>query len=333
MPFVDIIRRASTYILGTENDNFNEKLAQYEDNEILFCKNNVCVHPPAMVRQDTDILHHPGYLTINTKTFIDQYNDVKRPTLFLTWIPNSTLRKCPGALQNNDLRNGYNCLKRTSAESLTSNDSITSNYSTPTERPINIELKSTNPFLNYDEKQDMVESSSSEDSEKQETKEIININVEISNPDIEITTTPDSVKDLTESVDKFSFSRSESMTSNDSQCNWMSTPEFLAQKHNLAFPESANCSPILPTKQPHRCRTFSVDLSQMRSLRLFFSDSNCTCGQLVVASRESQYKILHFHHGGLDHLAQVLHQWHSLLHSIKYAKGKPEHLLKIRKLI
>lgn len=67
---------------------------------------------------------------------------------------------------------------------------------------------------------------------------------------------------------------------------------------------------------------FSVDLSQMRSLRLFFNDEQCTSGQLVIASRESQYKILHFHHGGLDHLAQVLHQWHCLLHNIKLAPGK-----------
>lgn len=67
---------------------------------------------------------------------------------------------------------------------------------------------------------------------------------------------------------------------------------------------------------------FSVDLSQMRSLRLFFNDESCTCGQLVVASRESQYKILHFHHGGLDHLAQVLHQWHSLLHNIRLTPGE-----------
>jgi len=54
---------------------------------------------------------------------------------------------------------------------------------------------------------------------------------------------------------------------------------------------------------------------QMRSLRLFFNDSACTCGQLVVASRESQYKILHFHHGGLDRLATVLQEWNFLLHS------------------
>uniref|UniRef100_U3KCZ9 TBC1 domain family member 16 n=1 Tax=Ficedula albicollis TaxID=59894 RepID=U3KCZ9_FICAL len=57
------------------------------------------------------------------------------------------------------------------------------------------------------------------------------------------------------------------------------------------------------------CGVFRVDLGQMRSLRLFFSDENCTCGQLVVASRESQYKIFHFHHGGLDKLSEVFQQW------------------------
>lgn len=41
----------------------------------------------------------------------------------------------------------------------------------------------------------------------------------------------------------------------------------------------------------------------------FCSDEACTSGQLVIASRESQYKILHFHHAGLDKLAEVFQQW------------------------
>ncbi|CAH0564454.1 unnamed protein product [Brassicogethes aeneus] len=316
MPFTDIFRRASTYILRTEEEMLKEE--PYEDNEILFCKNNVCVHPPATARQDTDILHNPGYLTITTKVFVDQYTESKRPTLFLTWLPNAALSKYPTTLQNSLSLKSYH--KQTSMESLASNDSSSSFY----ERPASIELKSTNPFLNFDEKldRDTSDSISSEDSDKQGT--IININVDISNPEIEIITTPDSVKDIHE---HFEFSRSASITSSDSQFHWITTPEFLAQKHNLIFPESTNNSPILPSKRNnHVCRRFSVDLSQMRSLRLFFNDNSCTCGQLVVASRESQYKILHFHHGGLDHLAQVLHQWHSLLHNIKLAKGCEDNL-------
>lgn len=51
----------------------------------------------------------------------------------------------------------------------------------------------------------------------------------------------------------------------------------------------------------------------MRSLRLFFSDSTGSRGQLVIASRESQYKILHFHHAGLDKLAAVFEDWNFLV--------------------
>lgn len=47
----------------------------------------------------------------------------------------------------------------------------------------------------------------------------------------------------------------------------------------------------------------------MRSLRLFYNDAACSAGQVVIASRESQYKILHFHNGGLDRLAEIFQEW------------------------
>ncbi|XP_069809021.1 TBC1 domain family member 16 isoform X4 [Dendropsophus ebraccatus] len=86
------------------------------------------------------------------------------------------------------------------------------------------------------------------------------------------------------------------------------------------------------------CGVFRVDLGQMRSLRFFFRrwglpgdrmvawlgestvekavlqtsvtcDETGTSGQLVIASRESQYKVFHFHHGGLGKLSEVFQQW------------------------
>lgn len=292
MPLVDFIRRASFFVSKSEAEIQN---SSYEDNEVLFCKNNVCVHPPACYRRNpNESVHHPGYLTVTTKVFVDQYTETQRPTLFLTWIPNDSLAKYQDALRNTT-KETCNFHKQTSLESLTSNDSNCDH------------IKNTNPFLNED-KISLAESYSSEDSAR------ININVDIANPEIEIISTPDSVKDITEHLDKIDFSRSESSLSNDS-----------SNKQNVSD-TSNNCSPLPASKMFHKCRRFSVDLSQMRSLRLFFNDSSCTCGQLVVASRESQYKILHFHHGGLDHLAQVLHQWHSLLHAIKYAKGCGDNL-------
>ncbi|XP_071494436.1 TBC1 domain family member 16-like [Diadema antillarum] len=88
--------------------------------------------------------------------------------------------------------------------------------------------------------------------------------------------------------------------------------------YNLTFPENSVCYrgkvvyPGSPASAPARdqvCGVFSVDLCQMRSLRVFFSDESCTCGQMVIASRESQYKVLHFHHGGLDRLTEVFDHW------------------------
>uniref|UniRef100_A0A6P7GUC7 TBC1 domain family member 16 n=1 Tax=Diabrotica virgifera virgifera TaxID=50390 RepID=A0A6P7GUC7_DIAVI len=253
MPLTDIIRRASTYILGPEEDTL--KTPEYEDNEILFCKNNICVHPPATARHDND-LHNPGYLTITTKVFIDQYNDTRRPTLFLTWIPNSSITKNTNLI-GTPLKH-YN--KRYSLESLTSNDSNDFGI----ERHPVVEFKSTNPFLNYDDRDRLDMSDlSSEGSDKQG----ISINVDISNPEIEIIQTPDSVKDP---GDYFEFSRSASVTSSDSQSNWLSTPEYLMQQHNLYFPDSVSNSPILQPKQIHKCRRFSVDLSQMRYSNMLF---------------------------------------------------------------
>lgn len=100
MPISSILKRATSYILGNGDETNGADDFNFEDNEILFCKNNVCVHPPAFAREESDVQHYSGYLTLCTKTFIDQHNLAKRPTLFLTWIPNSTLRKCPAALEN-----------------------------------------------------------------------------------------------------------------------------------------------------------------------------------------------------------------------------------------
>ena len=67
-----------------------------QDGETLFCKNNVCVHPPTLIRQHCDVVHHPGYLTVTCK--IDRNTGI--PNLNLSWIPNSTLRKHPSTLEN-----------------------------------------------------------------------------------------------------------------------------------------------------------------------------------------------------------------------------------------
>ncbi|XP_050098788.1 TBC1 domain family member 16 [Anopheles aquasalis] len=474
MPIVNILKRASSYILGSDDDTEDgggggTELV-YEDNEILFCKNNICVHPPAVVRQESDILHYPGYLTVTTKTFIDQYNNAKRPTLFLTWIPNSTLRKCPSTVENVALGRGVFGLSESKLKlHLQQHQQHQQHLLQPSakengqqrnggcqekllvvatggggENPFTttIKIANTNPFLepyneaiaqsatsdsksmNCSDYSETISISSSSDKaslcnsheeehdgamgdeEEEEEEEgqggdidddegcviptarrkhnsantagdgldqeqeeevdpelktelqpllesdtagrkmsatqaklhqhmklssqssqssVTSVNITIASPHIQnVDLSPQEAVVLPGVATTERFLRSLSITSNDeNNPNWMS-PELLAYKHNLAFPESASASPIVNRKAPLKCRRFSVDLSQMRALRLFFNDEQCTSGQLVIASRESQYKILHFHHGGLDHLAQVLHQWHCLLHNIKLAPGQEE---------
>lgn len=167
---------------------------------------------------------------------------------------------------------------------------------------------------------------------------LTSVNITIANPQIENRDVAvPNAGDETNLIEQTSkqLMRSLSISSTDeNNTNWM-TPEMFAFKHNLSFPDSVTASPIVNRKQNPsiKCRRFSVDLSQMRALRLFFNDDSCTSGQLVIASRESQYKILHFHHGGLDHLAQVLHQWHSLLHNIRMAPGQDEPSLPYRQFM
>lgn len=99
MPLPNILRKASSYILGDCGQD-NRRVI-YQDGEALFCKNNVCVHPPTLMRQHADVVHHPGYMTVTCK--LNKNSNL--PTLHLSWIPNSTLRKHPTALENLSTRN------------------------------------------------------------------------------------------------------------------------------------------------------------------------------------------------------------------------------------
>lgn len=409
MPIVNILRRASNYILGSDDVDEKGDLI-YEDNEVLFCKNNVCVHPPAFARQESDILHYPGYLTVTTKTFTDQYNNAKRPTLLLTWIPNATLRKCPSTVENglspvpsmrsftdelkqnqffsqiieqNNCKNGSQLAFLTSTNPFLdpyllnnsglfggsggdNSDAVSTSSNSDRTSSIGLQIGDVELQLQHDEDEVFATEPKRKVEETDEEKELKReleplIETEDTNKIIEENAAKDSVKPLLLAqqqdnqptvtsvnitianprihnenlspeetiVQSERFLRTQSVSSvDDGSTNWM-TPELLAYKHNLSFPDSTSASPVLTRKIPMKCRRFSVDLSQMRSLRLFFNDENCTSGQLVIASRESQYKILHFHHGGLDHLAQVLHQWHCLLHNVKLAPGKtPPHPLR-----
>ncbi|XP_039299730.1 TBC1 domain family member 16-like [Nilaparvata lugens] len=464
MPLSRIIKKASNFILRSQYET--STTPTYTDGEIVFCKNNVCVHPPTMVRQETDIVHHPGYLTVTSQTVGNKC------TLFLSWIPNTTLRKHPGTVEqrsssvtrtgtdsdekvgtrrrstsacrtssgvhigrryssgsyesecvgcfpdnklSTELKDIY--ISKGSISSCSDNNSLTPSEDLKFDAVKNKQLESS---LNNEEqtsegrlnKHDSNHNDSNEAYQKllecrldpsrsnviieeplvqnENNSTVPKINPSSSNTSSLVSDSSSScqlkveennAKDLPNSENTdcdesdrvssfngvntnsskanppavYAFQRPEGILYVDSlvlqenphilniksscggpnrrleesrvreterrmsvQSNedgpsplWMSSPELLALKHNLSFPDSLTASPVVRRAQKC-CRKFCVDLSEMRSLRLFFCDAESTKGQLVVASRECQYKILHFHHGGLERLATVLQQWNLL---------------------
>lgn len=377
MPLPSILRKASSYILGDGSQD--ERRTIYQDGEALFCKNNVCVHPPTLTRQNSDVVHHPGYMTITCK--FNKNSDV--PTLHLSWIPNTTLRKHPTTLESLNVRKLESIVTHRDSEigeschvkipELGEKRYESSCEKETLEERVDICLEAKEPIRcgdcervcsggfstgiriaeednfsqdigEFRNKKKIIQCRNLVNGEakgnicdasgviKKERDHMVNrFHSESMNDAEKCKDTPENdCKNVEEDrihlcYDNVSIkSRSMSLTSTCSLSisahtdaeeipSWMRSPELLALQHNLTFPESATASPVT-LRRTHRCRRFSVDLSEMRSLRLFFADPACTCGQLVVASRESQYKILHFHHGGLDRLAATLHQWHQLLY-------------------
>ncbi|KAJ9577600.1 hypothetical protein L9F63_005787, partial [Diploptera punctata] len=316
MPLPNILKRASSYILGVQTGTASPP--PFTDGEVIFCKNNVCVHPPTLLRQTCDIVHHPGYLTITCSQHGDTRN--QRPTLQLSWIPNTTLRRNPWTIEkptypprieeqknlpagDNDHSEKHLVLSYHRQNSADSSSSTCSNVTTHHSR------SSYTPCLSspLEQRPQLLECETTLDDQDSSLGDVPETDSDQSND-----TVVSPVISIEESQDDDTATICVGV-SGDFVPPWMSSPELLALQHNLTFPESATASPIV--RRTHRCRRFSVDLISMRSLRLFFNDSACTCGQLVVASRESQYKILHFHHGGLDRLASVLQEWNFLLHS------------------
>lgn len=57
---------------------------------------------------------------------------------------------------------------------------------------------------------------------------------------------------------------------------------------------------------------FEIDLGEMRSLAVYFRNSECTRGEFVICSHDSVYKVLHFHFGGLDLLVKCLRDWKNI---------------------
>ncbi|EAW89577.1 TBC1 domain family, member 16, isoform CRA_d [Homo sapiens] len=335
------------------------------DGEIIYSKNNVCVHPPEGLQGLGE--HHPGYLCLYMEK-----DEMLGATLILAWVPNSRIQRQDEEALRYITPESSPVRKAPRPRGRRTRSSGASHQPSPTELRPTLTPKDEDILVVAQSVPDrMLASPAPEDEEKLAQ----GLGVDGAQPASQPACSPSGIlstvspQDVTEEgreprpeageedgsleLSAEGVSRDSSF---DSDSDTFSSPfclspisAALAESRGSVFLESDSsvgrekcgdhhitCSTSPPSSsdaglrfpdsngllqtprwdEPQRvcaleqiCGVFRVDLGHMRSLRLFFSDEACTSGQLVVASRESQYKVFHFHHGGLDKLSDVFQQW------------------------
>ncbi|XP_038013327.1 TBC1 domain family member 16 isoform X2 [Motacilla alba alba] len=324
------------------------------DGEIIYSKNNVCVHPPELLQGIGE--HHPGYLCLYMEK-----DELLGTTLILAWVPNSRIqRQDEEALryvtpESSPVRKAPRKRGRHAQalgggrpasppeqrappgprgdEMLAASQLVRDGApSSEGDKPSQSARRSPQPPRS-DSGTLSTLSSQEEHCRSEGTEEGLDCredegSLELSADDVSRDSTFDSDSDafsspfclspISEALGKSSSSVFMDSESRDTCDNRMTCSTSSASSLDTSAQIQENNGQTQSTRWDEQqkvfaleqvCGVFRVDLGQMRSLRLFFSDEACTCGQLVVASRESQYKIFHFHHGGLDKLSEVFQQW------------------------
>ena len=260
------------------------------DGELLYCKNNVCVHPPGLL--SNSVLHHPGFLAVTAHV----KNGIV--SIIFNWTPSLKLNNLESC--NNEEAASYKDLPPAEGNTATSSecaDLIVSNIEG------GLSVKATHGNTMYDKEQDSEQSafkipvaSLNDDEEEQVLKSTEDIMIDVASVN---STTNNETPDIC--------------------INQSSSPHAV---HNFQFPENSICFRMNDVEyqgrvvRPLRHETFgpfTVNLALMRSIRIYFRNDACSCGELVIATHESQYKVLHFHYGGLNSIAAILNDWKVML--------------------
>ncbi|NXT64228.1 TBC16 protein, partial [Chaetops frenatus] len=335
-----LLRRASSRAsdLLTLTPGIGGSSSSVLDGEIIYSKNNVCVHPPELLQGVGE--HHPGYLCLYMEK-----DELLGTTLILAWVPNSRIqRQDEEALryitpESSPVRKAprkrgrhaqaFGASRPASPPLTLKGDEILTvpqlvkdgATSSEGEKLLQSSARQSPQPPRSDSGTLSTVSSQEEQNRSEGTEEGLDCrddegSLELSADDVSRDSTFDSDSDafsspfclspISEALGKssssvFLDSESSSASSLDTSAQFQ---ENNGQTQSTRWDEQQKVFALEKV-----CGVFRVDLGQMRSLRLFFSDEACTCGQLVVASRESQYKIFHFHHGGLDKLSEVFQQW------------------------
>ena len=257
------------------------------EGEVIFSKNNICVHI-------NEGQHIPGYFTIKVHKFFpfseDGDDSHEEATLILTWVPNGIIEKHPKSISSTPIPGS----PTKTIQSVDSNDDVFVSSPSVVSRQQSIDTflsKAQTTPVDSDEVTAILNSIIIRNHQKS-TSHIKEGGSSVSRVD----QNGSSHHKLTQSVKPISEE---------------------SRRRPSDHSESSRCSETSPSP---KVEIFTVDLRQMKSLRLFFTSTesclkeaeNNSTGQLVIASRESQFKVFHFHFGGLDRLVSVLEEWNFL---------------------
>uniref|UniRef100_A0A8C9JNL9 TBC1 domain family member 16 n=1 Tax=Panthera tigris altaica TaxID=74533 RepID=A0A8C9JNL9_PANTA len=225
------------------------------DGEIIYSKNNVCVHPPEGLQGLGE--HHPGYLCLCVEK-----DELLGSTLILTWVPNSRIQR---------------------------QDEEALRYITPESSPVR---KAPRP---RGRAQDGTEEGRETRPEAGEEEGSLELSAEGVSRDSSF----DSDSDAFSSPFCLSPISAALVDSGSSVFLDSESGSPCGADTPLRFPDGQGLLQTPRWDEPQRAC----------ALRGHQRGGACTSGQLVIASRESQYKVFHFHHGGLDKLCDVFQQW------------------------
>ena len=209
------------------------------EEEVLYCKNNVCVHSMCESEKKEEI-HVPGYMSV--KKIYKADNEIS--DLILSWVPNKLLTV--GSVEEGEVEG---------------NES-------------GIDMNVTSDLQNSQELEQSV------DSEREISKDQLQ------------------PLELSSSMSKTNLEQNG--VDNDSPDG----QSMSISSSNASFSPTKDASFKTPFGD-----VFTVNLSDMKALKLFYADKSNDSGHFVVSSHENQYKVFHFHCTGMEKLTDIFDSW------------------------
>ncbi|CAJ0572064.1 unnamed protein product, partial [Mesorhabditis spiculigera] len=340
--FSDIFKKAQDAISNLRGGG---NIFLGRDGDIVYSKNNVCVHDILGEEEvkpgEENIIHTPGYLSVQC-----QSDETIGVTLVLQWLPNTTLQKNPASIRSVSPRNNDGKKRSNDVFSPVHVSAADTGDNTPSTEITDETTSSPNsPELQVEMTGDMItvmqitERPTSLHSVQSDATSVSSQSTsgadELSDKDEGSSSCDESVADPKELASIPEKLRNECATI------LSATPEQFALEHDMILKDQKDQQDdgavaiargrAMFNSRASSASLFSVNLGKMRTMRLFFSNPENTSGQLVIATHDSHYKILHFHHGGLDKLAQLFEQWSAIkARSVKEGSPSPapdRHLL------